>query len=256
MHVLDFVESPDFLHVLHQMVAPIGCSIDSAAIYQPQGSVNAAETQLIDAGTKFVSPEQSRILKDWWLKYQQGARLPTWDLAVTAMLPPHQRALILVEAKAHAKELCRNGKDVAVRKTPDQQLRSNANHLQIQEAIKQANDYLSHSIPGINFSSAECYQFANRVAWAWKLASLGVPVALVYLGFVGDKEIAQTGTFSTAADWYRAFVDHIVNHFPISHLGHEIPCGQASFWLIVRALEVKQRSASLPVRREWRQAKV
>jgi hypothetical protein len=29
------------------------------------------------------------------------------------------------------------------------------------------------------------YQMSNRFAWSWKLASVGVPVVLVYLGFVG-----------------------------------------------------------------------
>jgi len=33
------------------------------------------------------------------------------------------------------------------------------------------------------------YQLANRFAWAWKIASLGVPVALVYLGFIAADQM-------------------------------------------------------------------
>jgi hypothetical protein len=35
------------------------------------------------------------------------------------------------------------------------------------------------------------YQLCNRFAWAWKLASLGVPVVLVYLGFLRAEEMGR-----------------------------------------------------------------
>jgi hypothetical protein len=36
-----------------------------------------------------------------------------------------------------------------------------------------------------------CYQLSNRFAWASKMASLGVPVVLVYLGFLGAIEMPR-----------------------------------------------------------------
>lgn len=35
------------------------------------------------------------------------------------------------------------------------------------------------------------YQLSNRFAWAWKVASLGVPVVLVPLGFLNADEMVQ-----------------------------------------------------------------
>ena len=31
----------------------------------------------------------------------------------------------------------------------------------------------------------------NKVSWAWKLAELGLPVVLVYLGFIGCNDMAK-----------------------------------------------------------------
>ncbi len=43
------------------------------------------------------------------------------------------------------------------------------------------------------------YQLCNRVAWAWKLADLGVPGVLVFLGFLNATEMRDQGQlFSTA----------------------------------------------------------
>jgi len=49
---------------------------------------------------------------------------------------------------------------------------------------------------------AYCYQLCNRVAWAWNLADLGVPVVLVYLSFLNAAEMLDQGQpFSTAQMW-------------------------------------------------------
>ena len=46
------------------------------------------------------------------------------------------------------------------------------------------------------------YQISNRFAWAWKLTQLGVPVVLVYLGFLNATEMNDRGTpFTTHGDW-------------------------------------------------------
>jgi hypothetical protein len=43
---------------------------------------------------------------------------------------------------------------------------------------------------------------SNRFAWAWKLTNLGLPVVLVYLGFLGAIEMSDEGKpFSNHADW-------------------------------------------------------
>lgn len=47
------------------------------------------------------------------------------------------------------------------------------------------------------------YQFANRLGFAWKLASIGVPTVLVYLGFTGDDGIIDRGEPLRDADHWR-----------------------------------------------------
>ena len=34
---------------------------------------------------------------------------------------------------------------------------------------------------------------SNRFAWAWKLTDLGIPIVLVYLGFLGATEMKDNG---------------------------------------------------------------
>ena len=49
-----------------------------------------------------------------------------------------------------------------------------------------------------------CYQLGNRFAWAWKIASLGVPVVLVYLGFLNANEMPTP--FSGHSGWERCLL--------------------------------------------------
>ena len=59
------------------------------------------------------------------------------------------------------------------------------------------------------FSAGSHYQFANRLAFVWKLASMGVPTALLYLGFVGDSGLDETlRPFKDDHEWQDVFIDH------------------------------------------------
>lgn len=91
--------------------------------------------------------------------------------------------LLLVEAKAHQQELhaAMAGKYKGL-KTNER------NHEQIGAAIAQANDGLNRIMQGWNLSRDAHYQVANRIAWGWKVALFGVPVIVVYLGFVHADE--------------------------------------------------------------------
>ena len=64
-----------------------------------------------------------------------------------------------------------------------------ANHNQIGDAIQQANHGLEPLLPGWDLSRDSHYQLSNRFAWSWKIASMGVPVVLVYLGFLNADEM-------------------------------------------------------------------
>ncbi len=58
-------------------------------------------------------------------------------------------------------------------------------------------------------SKNHSYQAANRFAWSWKVASLGTPVILVYLGFVGANQMSDRGEpFASLQDWTRTLESH------------------------------------------------
>ena len=134
-----------------------------------------------------------RELGKWWLAKDTGrSGTPHWDIASTCTISG-QAGLLLVEAKAHSKELSKRDKCGA---TP-------ANRKQIESALKEANAGLSMVTVGLWRLSAEHhFQLANRFAWSWKLATFGVPVVLLYLGFLDAVEMTDRGSpFGEDDDW-------------------------------------------------------
>ena len=133
-------------------------------------------------------------LAKWWLAVQ--ATTPNWDVASTCRIDGRQ-GLILVEAKAHETELtdrndCGSG--------------NLENINQIGKAISEA----SHSLQAETKSKWELspkghYQLSNRFAWSWKLATLKIPVVLVYLGFLNarDMDSPNTTLFRSEQEWQR-----------------------------------------------------
>ena len=91
----------------------------------------------------------------------------------------------------------------------------------------------------MEFSRDSHYQLANRLAFAWKLATLGFPVVLLYLGFTGDTGIEDVGpAFNNDADWNRAFAEYTNGIVPLDLLGRRLDVDGTPVWLI---------SASRPV---------
>lgn len=163
-------------------------------LWMPRGSENTAEAKIGEA-PGFVSDRVAAELVRWWLAAPASvdgtrrANIPNWDIASTAHIGG-RKGLLLVEAKAHAGEMGEGGKE----KKSDASKTSLDNHEQIGTAIQQANSGLQTATAltwGLSRDSH--YQLANRFAWAWKIASLGIPVALVYLGFIDAAEMAGNG---------------------------------------------------------------
>lgn len=149
-----------------------------------------------------VSSEVQDDLRKWWLAVDRAARTPNWDIASTCEIEG-KRGLLLIEAKAHEKELSRSGKPCP---TSTNSTNSQRNHQQIGQAIAEAKCRLKRATGNPwHISRDSHYQLSNRFAWAWKLASLGVPVVLVYLGFLNAQDMANDGPlFRCYADWERA----------------------------------------------------
>jgi hypothetical protein len=167
--------------------------------------------------------------------------VPNWDLAATCTIEG-QRGLVLVEAKAHAKELSPAGK--VLRK--DASENSRENHERIGQAIEEARQALDPIVPGVRISRDTHYQLSNRVAWAWRLATLGVPTILMYLGFVGDTGIDDVGPhFENEDHWQRTIREYMEGVIPAGLLERPLPCGAARMQFIIRSRDVLELSLGL-----------
>lgn len=92
----------------------------------------------------------------------------------------------------------------------EQQPRRESSHTTIGAAIDEARAGLT-SGTGLNFgiSRDTCYHMSNRFAWAWKLADSGIPVVLVYLGFLEAEDMAKDGRlFHSHEEWEHLVRSH------------------------------------------------
>ena len=144
-----------------------------------------------------------------------------------------------MEAKANCPELSESGK----RSESSASTSSRENHEQIGSAIADACAHLAQISPGISISRDKHYQLSNRIAFAWKLATLGIPIVLVYLGFTGDSGIADVGEpFLNDAHWQTVFGNHLSKVCPSPIANAAVDCGAARFWLLARSRPVLEIS--------------
>ena len=169
--------------------------------WKPCGKWDVVEAQLDKADNLVPCSEIRWQLRNWWLSVNGRARTPNWDIASTCRIKG-KPGLLLVEAKAHVNELSCSGKPL--RKEASQNSRKN--HERIGRAIAEANEAFQAATGGKwGLSRDHHYQLSNRFAWSWKLASLGIPVVLVYLGFLNAKNMKnQEKIFHSNDDWESA----------------------------------------------------
>lgn len=187
---------PRVIAFLNSLVHPLA-SVTEQDSFVPDGFRNPEETRL-GATRGFLSDEQRRILTEWWLAKPEKANAPNWDIVSTCCVDG-RRGLLLVEAKAHAGELKPN--DCCGARDKD-------NREKIRAAILDANQKLGQ---GWRLSIDSHYQVSNRFAWACKVASLGVPAVLAYLGFINAQDMPEP--FASHDDWERcllAYTDGVV----------------------------------------------
>jgi len=253
MHVLDWVSSPDFDKELVELVRPIACTRDSGWICMPKGGAEDAEARLEIFGPE-AFPEHAqtfRDLKSWWLA--KGGNTPNWDIALRANIEGTP-GLVLVEAKANHPELDNGPKtpfrlsaEQVRRLSPAQQAaaeqRSRENLVRIDSALAEATQALAATFPGIRLGRDEDYQLSNRVAFAWKIASQGIPVVLIYLGFTGDGAFGDR-QLRDSNDWESAFRRHLATIGSPDFLERRIETVRAPLWVLLRAK--KRRRISPP----------
>jgi hypothetical protein len=212
---------------LTPLVAPFAAIEPTRHVWMPAG-LHAFEEAKLGESAGFLSDEHRKAVTAWWLAVREHANTPNWDIVATGTVEGRE-GLVLVEAKAHARELKADGKPPGRAE----------NDIRITGAVAEANAALNRLTPGWNLSSACHYQLANRFAWGWKLASLGVPVVLVYLGFVNASEMCDQGRlFADDEDWravLHAHADHVV---PAAVWNHPLDVGGTPLISLTRSVRV------------------
>jgi hypothetical protein len=195
---------------LNSLVAPFA-SVSPCDRWMPEGFSVPEEAQL-DRAPRLVSPEVSAALRKWWLGASTTlGRTPNFDIASTCTIGD-EPGLMLVEAKAHHQELI----GAKAGRAPRDESSDDETDRTIRAAIAEACHTLELGT-GLawGISTDSHYQLSNRVAWACKLTTLGIPVALIYLGFLGADEMADRGApFIDHAEWERSVRSHSTGCVP------------------------------------------
>jgi|ERR1035437_584318 hypothetical protein len=188
--------------------------------WMPDGFTQCEEAELHKAERIIPDLKLLNSLKNWWLAVP-GARTktPNWDIASTCSIGG-KRGLLLIEAKAHDAEL-RNeerGKPPGAQGEKGFPIDSRRNHMRIGACIQDASLALSEQTKLAWALSRDWnYQMANRFTWAWKLTELGIPVILIYLGFIGCDEMRKETSQRPIVDrddWQQMVEDHSQPLFP------------------------------------------
>lgn len=242
-HVLEWTASPDFPSELERLVAPVRLRIESSDCWMPRGREFPREARLETFRPRpFHDSCPWEDITSWWLAHVRGANTPNWDFA-SAGYVDGVPGLVLVEAKAHTAELSRTGKT----RSANRSARSVENDAKIAAAIAEARVDLERHEPDVGIHRDSHYQFSNRIAFAWKLASLGVPAVLVYLGFLGDEAVAGSErALRDDAHWQSVFRDHVGPIWPSTLLDRPVATKAASFWVLVRSRQINQGASTAP----------
>ena len=230
--------SPDAVAArLTALVAPFA-SVAPSDRWMPQGFEHTKEATLPEA-ERLLTADVRLELHRWWLSVaSNNARTPNWDVAGTCTVEG-KAGIVLIEAKAHDRELI---KEETGRKNIKAPVFGSArrNLLRIDWAIRDASAALAENT-GLTWALSRDwnYQMSNRFAWAWKLTDLGIPVVLVYLGFLGASEMRDKGNpLVDAADWETVVKRHSQALFPAEVWGQRWTCGGHPFIALIRSLDV------------------
>jgi hypothetical protein len=204
---------------MNSLLAGVDASITSSDHYQPKGYADPAEWTIRRFCKAYCQDLfDFKAFDAWWVpdKY----RNPQWDLLSTCTIKGRP-GLLLVEAKANDSEVKVEGKSLAVNASEQTRI----NHEIIGQCISEAASDLNKRFPGggINISRDSHYQLSNRIATAWKLASCGLPVILLYLGFTGDEGIRNVGEpFIDNDHWQRIMGKYMSGVLPLHFPGKKI----------------------------------
>jgi len=219
-HLLTCGTNEEVARRLAALVAPFG-EVGAHDSWMPEGFAQCDEAQLHTAERIIPDPTIRSSLSRWWLSVPEApnTRTPNWDIASTCTIEGEQ-GILLIEAKAHDAEL-RNeerGKPLGSDDNKGVSIDSRRNHVRIGACIQEASLALSGETRLAWALSRDWnYQMSNRFAWAWKVAELGKPVILLYLGFLGCEEMrrgAGQRPIASMEDWQQMVEAHSQPLFP------------------------------------------
>jgi hypothetical protein len=218
--------SDGLIQRLGKLVEPFAFFDPDDLVYFPKGPQSPDEAKLGETAC-LLDAERRKAVTSWWLAVRRAANTPNWDIAARCLILGTP-GLILVEAKAHHNEFD-SGRFGATNPFSIESIRG---------AIGEANGWLNASSPGWNLSAHSHYQLSNRFAWSWKLASIGVPAILVYLGFLNAEEMKPDKLFLTDTDWHEAVKEHSRGVVPEEAWGRAIEVNGTPFLPLIRSLSV------------------
>jgi len=209
-HLLTHGPAPAVAERLSRLCAPFA-TVSPTDQWMPKGFEVLTECQL-HKRSPVLNSVLCEKLAAWWLPERQtDDRTPNIDIAATCSIGDRP-GLLLIEAKAHDQELIHEsaGRRLHATDKAESQARREASHKTIGKAIAEAKTGLS-TASGLTYqiSRDTCYQMSNRFAWSWKLAAEGIPVVLIYLGFLDADDMADKGKpFRSHQQWEDLVKDH------------------------------------------------
>ena len=236
--------SPDDVAARLTALAGPFASVAGSDRWMPQGFADLEEAQLNKA-PRLLTPVISARLGEWWIPAdKQLSMTPNFDIASTCTVDGAP-GLLLVEAKAHESELINEAGGRQLRK--DDSKGRKANHATIGAAIESSRVGLQAATRlKWQISRDSHYQMSNRFAWSWKLAQLGVPVVLVYLGFLKANDMSKPGEvpFAHAGAWETLVHAHSAPLFPGKVWNRTWGVNGVPFVPLIRSLELPLEEAA------------
>jgi hypothetical protein len=238
-HVLDWTAEPYFIPQLLELLLPVDVQVTGQSRWMPRGYRYPDEARLESFGpTAIPGAADWQRLSSWWLRHTKSANTPNWDIALSAAIEGRP-GLVLVEAKAHCMELSTSAKW----SSPRPSVNSRDNGERIAAALNEANAGFRELGIETRLSVKHCYQMANRLAFTWRLATMGIPTVLLYLGFTGDAGISDVGTPIQSDDEWRSMVcEHLRETAPGLAPNTRLQFAPAPGWLLLRSRAVLEYS--------------
>jgi len=197
------------------------------AHWAPRGFLKPDEAKLGET-EGFLCETDRRVMTNWWLAKTGRANTPNWDLVSECQISG-QRGLILVEAKAHEGEL---GDDRCG--ATNQQ-----NYQSICNALGEATTGWNRLQSGFALSAESHYQLSNRFAFAWKLATMKIPVVLVYLGFLDAVEMSGKRLLDDHAQWRSSVIDRAKGVIPEEAWDRQFDIDGTPLIVLIRSARVQ-----------------